>query len=175
MMACFEASATPEAARNMTIEVGLFAFERDFSGSLRCIPMIVRFKLDRVGVKLTLRQWSQLGRAERERLVLQACDAPDEAAAYRASLIADLFARTDQQPDVFEPDPAPAWSCREAVAESVATWCAGLGLAPPQAARWAQLSALQRFTLTKLSRPGHDNENFIAAMTEFGLMGQAFE
>lgn len=59
----------------------IFAFERDFAGSLRCIPMIVRFKLDLAGVKLSLRQWSQLDRAVRGRLVDQACGTPEEITA----------------------------------------------------------------------------------------------
>ena len=37
----------------------LFDFERDFAGSLRCIPMVARQKLDIVGIKLSLRQWSR--------------------------------------------------------------------------------------------------------------------
>ena len=34
---------------------------------------------------------------------------------------------------------------------------------------WARLSPLQRFALIKLSRPGHENHNFIPACDEFGL------
>lgn len=43
----------------------LFDFERDFAGSLRCIPMIARQKLDIIGIKLSLRQWSRFTREER--------------------------------------------------------------------------------------------------------------
>ena len=47
----------------------LFDFERDFAGSLRCIPMIARQKLDIVGIKLSLRQWSRFTRDERRQPV----------------------------------------------------------------------------------------------------------
>ena len=40
----------------------LFAFESDFVATLRCVPMAVRFKLDRCGIKLSLRQWSRFSR-----------------------------------------------------------------------------------------------------------------
>jgi hypothetical protein len=154
----------------LSVEEGLFAFERDASGSLRCIPMVVRFKLDRVGVKLALQQWRQLKRAERARLVLQPCASYEEVSAYRARLIANLLAQNAQLPELFSPDPSPDWSRLEVVADSVAAWCVGLGLSPPGAACWARLSPLQRFTLTKLSRSGHKNDNFLGAMVEFGLL-----
>ncbi len=54
-------------------ELQIFDFERDFAGSLRCIPMIVRFKLDFVVVTLSLRQWSRLGHRDRELLVGMPC------------------------------------------------------------------------------------------------------
>lgn len=34
-----------------------FAFESDFVDSLRCIPMVVRYKLDTCGIKLKLPEW----------------------------------------------------------------------------------------------------------------------
>ncbi|GCD54512.1 hypothetical protein NBRC3188_3209 [Acetobacter pasteurianus NBRC 3188] len=49
----------------------LFNFEMDFATSLRCIPMIVRMKLDLCGVKLSLRQWCRFTRQEQEILVIQ--------------------------------------------------------------------------------------------------------
>jgi len=36
-------------------------------------------------------------------------------------------------------------------------------------AQWTALSPLQRFALCKLSRPGHENRNFLPALREFGL------
>jgi hypothetical protein len=35
--------------------------------------------------------------------------------------------------------------------------------------QWSGLTNLQRFALTKLYRPGHENKNFPKAMKEFGL------
>jgi hypothetical protein len=36
--------------------------------------------------------------------------------------------------------------------------------------QWKSLSALQRFALLKLYRPGHENKNFKKALKEFGLI-----
>jgi len=37
-----------------------FQFEKDFvEDGIRCIPMMVRFKLDACGIKLRLKEWSK--------------------------------------------------------------------------------------------------------------------
>jgi hypothetical protein len=35
---------------------------------------------------------------------------------------------------------------------------------------WKDLSILQRFALIKLSRPSHENKNFLSALAEFNLV-----
>ena len=62
----------------------LFAFEDDFVASLRCIPMAVRLKLDRSGIKLTLRQWSRFTTDDRRELLDTPCRSAGEVAAYRS-------------------------------------------------------------------------------------------
>jgi hypothetical protein len=52
------------------MDITFFNFEAEFVDTLRCVPMIVRFKLDVVGVKLALRldgrtHWSQLSALQR--------------------------------------------------------------------------------------------------------------
>lgn len=170
MSDCFEQRKTPAAAR---VAPGpgheIFEFEQDFAGSLRCIPMVARFKLDLAGVKLTLRQWSQLDRPTRGRLVDGACDSADAVARYRAALIDDIGDQTDEPPKTFEPSDDPEWTHGGGVAEAVVAWCARIGVASPSDDQWRGLTDLQRFALLKLTRPGHDNDNFYPALVEFGL------
>ena len=42
-------------------ELRIFDFEADFAHGLRCIPMVVRLKLDRCLIRLSLKQWSRFG------------------------------------------------------------------------------------------------------------------
>jgi len=42
-----------------------FKFEDEIHRTLSCVPMAVRRKLDKVGVKISLDQWQALGRGER--------------------------------------------------------------------------------------------------------------
>jgi hypothetical protein len=149
----------------------IFAFELDFAGTLRCIPMIVRFKLDQCGIKLSLRQWSRFDRQERDRLVGQACDTEAEVGAYGTYLAALIETRVGERAVDLAVDPCPDWSDTARVPAGLRERAIDLGLRSPTLAAWAALSPLQRFALIKLTRAGHDNDNFGPAMQEFGLVG----
>src|SRR5262245_42339162 len=67
---------------------------------LALMPRSLRDKLDRVGIKLHLKEWQLLTLAERRRLVEQACDSADEIARYRSELAALIRLRTGHEPDL---------------------------------------------------------------------------
>src|SRR5258708_2856983 len=94
---------------------GVFAFEIDFGGTLRCIPMSVRMKLDQSGIKLSLKQWNRLPPAERRRLVERPCDDPSETESYKQFLIS-LIQKYAKTPVELAPmDKTPPWANRAAV------------------------------------------------------------
>ena len=145
-----------------------FHFEADFTANLRCIPMAVRRKLDLAGVKLKLQHWSELGETERAELLAW----PDDPAAIEA-LRQHLQARTSalsagQAKDLPRPS-GEAWQQADQLPEVLAASCTQLGLGV-RASGWAELSELQRFTLVKLSHPGHEHRNLPRALAEFGLL-----
>jgi len=148
-------------------ELQIFDFERDFAGSLRCIPMVVRFKSDFVGVKLSLRQWSRFGHRDRELLVGMPCEMPDEVADYRAFLIFLIVSFADEPGRTLEIGAHPEWSDLNQTPNRVVRLALDCGLEPPSAEIWASWTPLQRFALFKLTRPGHDNDNFETALQEF--------
>jgi hypothetical protein len=148
----------------------VFQFEQDFAGSLRCIPMAVRFKLDRCGVKLSLRQWSRFGADERSRLLRLECERREEIDAYRRELEELIQLHSSQPPEYLPIEVQPLWADAARVPEQVLQFAAQVQVSPPSGSQWASLSALQRFTLIKLSRAKHDNINFVPAMREFGLL-----
>jgi hypothetical protein len=67
---------------------------------LTLMPRALRDKLDRVGIKLHLKQWELLTLDERRRLVEQACDSAAEIERYRADLTALIRQRTGRAPDL---------------------------------------------------------------------------
>jgi hypothetical protein len=149
---------------------GIFRFEVDFGGTLRCIPMSVRLKLDQTGIKLSLKQWNRIPPPGRRELVERPCTTAVETEAYKKYLVSQIEAHTRTTVEYAPLDASPPWADATAVPERISEWAAGLGVAPPSAEQWALLTPLQRFALFKLTRPGHSNENFLPAMREFSLL-----
>lgn len=147
----------------------LFAFESDFVASLRCIPMAVRRKLDRIGIKLTLRQWSRLTQIERRELLDLSCETQEEQAVYQQILLARVQGRTGEQPRALNEPVDALWEAHGELPEQVAKFAQASGLRPLTAVEWQKLTELERFVLVKLSRDNHDNVNFTPAMREFSL------
>ena len=67
--------------------------------ALELIPRHVRDKLDRVGIKLHLKEWQALPYAEREQLCAAACDTRDEQAAFAAAIDRAVERATGRTPD----------------------------------------------------------------------------
>jgi len=143
-----------------------FQFEEDFVASLRCIPMQVRYKLDTCGVKLKLQHWHQFSQEERRQLVSMPCEGEEAIATYRTHLQYLVVQYTGQQAGELPIDPHPAWSDATTLPETVQTKLqeVGASLSPEQ---WAAFTPIQRFALIKLSRPSHENLNFVPALQEF--------
>lgn len=146
-----------------------FAFEADFVGSLRCIPMIVRFNLDLCGIKLSLRAWSRFDLATREQLASMPARLCDEIAGYR-SHVRRAIENIGEQPSQFEVDRHPLWAIKNEIPEVIRRKSRELDIVLDDISGWQRLSSLQRFALIKLTRGGHENNNFVPALREFGLI-----
>jgi hypothetical protein len=145
-----------------------FQFEQDFVASLRCIPMQVRYKLDTCGIKLKLHQWGTFTQTDRQTLVSQPCEG-DSASVYAEMLKALIRDRTGETASALAIDPAPPWLDGSTIPDSVQSKAESVGVAlSPQ--QWATLEPIQRFALIKLSRSGHENNNFLPALQEFCLV-----
>lgn len=149
-----------------------FKFEQDFVGSLRCIPMVVRHNLDTCGVKLKLAHWNHFTLADRQALVAWPCDSPDAASAYRERLQKLIVERSGSPAKTLAVMPNPPWQQLDAVPAEVRDKFQA-DQVPLSLAQWVSLSELQRFALVKLSRPSHENNNFMPAVQEFGLVQAA--
>jgi hypothetical protein len=150
-------------------EQRILGFEADFARDLRCIPMAVRFKLDRCRVKLSLRQWSRFGADNRRHLLERRCDSPAEIAAYERKLV-ELIGVCGKDAVVLLPlDPHPEWNDVGQIPAQVISQAMIAGVAPPSLSCWRRLSTLERFALLKLARSNHDNHNFLLALREFGI------
>jgi len=86
------------------------------------------------------------------------------------TLLALIDAHSHEPPVRLPVASRPAWEHAGRVPEQVIAWAAKVGVPAPSARQWRRLSPLQRFALLKLSLPGHDNDNFVPALREFGLL-----
>lgn len=146
-----------------------FRFESDFVESLRCIPMQVRYKLDTCGVKLKLKHWHEFPQSVRQEAVERPCQTPAEQAHYRTWLQQQAIAHTDLPAKDLPIDDNPPWLNPEEVPSNVVEKAREFN-ATITLQQWQDLTPLQRFALLKLSRPGHENKNFLPALKEFELV-----
>lgn len=149
-------------------EPAYFAFEAEFVATLRCIPMVVRYKLDQCGIKLSLRAWSRLPLEVRSALAGRLTRSAEEIASYRAFLCQALL-DLGEPPVTLPPAPVSASQSEAGIPDSVTAKANASGVPPLDRARWRDLTPLQRFALVKLTRDGHENANFVPALREFGL------
>ncbi len=144
----------------------IFQFEQDFVGSLRCIPMSVRLKLDQCGIKLKLHQWLQFSHAQRQGLIDLPAETAEERAVYRHHLVNLIEHVCQAQASELAVDAAPAWENATTIPASVLEQAAAKGVVIT-VDLWQKLTPLQRFALLKLSRSSHENRNFGPALQEF--------
>ncbi len=153
-------------------DIEYFVFEEDFvEGNIRCIPMIVRFKMDMAGIKLKLKEWNKFSEAERVTLATMPCDGAQETKDYYEYLDRLIRDRTGNPSTRMAVDQQPEWDNLFTVPFAIAEKMSGVGSAI-SLQQWKSLTQLQRFALMKLSRPGHESKNFMLAAKEFGLMSR---
>ena len=146
-----------------------FDFEADFVDSLRCIPMVVRLKLDTCGVKLKLAEWNHFTQAECEQLVDLPCEQLAAISVYKEYVSRLIFQHTENQASLLPVDDHPAWLREDEIPTTVVDKFIEEGF-ELTLTQWQKLTSIQRFALIKLTRSQHENSNFLPALREFGLI-----
>ena len=151
-------------------DIEYFLFEEDFvEENVRCIPMIVRFKMDKAGIKLKLAEWSKFSINERIELAKKECSNEGEAKQYNNYLSALIEKYTAKPATALEVETSPLWANLHSVPEQLNEKLKEFGW-QVSTNQWKNLTNLQRFALLKLCREGHENKNLPKAMKEFKLI-----
>ncbi len=145
-----------------------FKFEDEMHESLQCVPMAVRRKLDRVGLKIGLEQWKSLDRGERLAICHLPVDSSEECGALGVFIREAMKRRfgvepkslTEAQRASAEPPTAPP---DRVVSHARA---AGFDLSP---AAWSRLDGDERFALLKMGDAEKPSHNLRAALKEFAV------
>lgn len=151
----------------MSKDLHVFGFERDFADTLRCIPMSVRMKLDECGIKLSLRQWSRFNYEDRYELCYLSIDSEGDRQRYRQFLKDLIRTRANEEPVFLDRPQSAEWQDRHSVPLCLQEQIIEKELPSIPTHKWAILTPLQRFSLVKLCRSGHENHNLPAALNEF--------
>uniref|UniRef100_UPI0018D31425 nitrate reductase associated protein n=1 Tax=Gluconobacter thailandicus TaxID=257438 RepID=UPI0018D31425 len=146
----------------------IFGFERDFADTLRCIPMSVRMKLDECGIKLSLRQWSRFNYEDRYELCYRSTES-DTNETYCHFLEELIRTRANEEPVYLTQAQSIEWKDGRSVPICLQKQVIEKALPPVRPEKWRTLTPLQRFSLIKLCRSGHENHNLPAALKEFDL------
>jgi len=145
-----------------------FKFEDEMHESLQCVPMAVRRKLDRVGLKIGLEQWKSLDRGERLAICHLPVASSEECDALGVFIREAMKRRfgvepkslTDAQRASAEPPASPP---ARVIAHARAS---GFDL---NAACWSRLDGDERFALMKMGDAETPSHNLAAALKEFGV------
>jgi len=142
-----------------------FKFEDEIYESLSCVPMAARRKLDRVGLKISLKQWQQLGRGERLAICHIPADSAEECDAVRlfvaeairnhCGVDAKELPLSDRE--AADPPAAPTPSLVERAQ------AAGFALGQRE---WDKLDRDERYALLKLGGGVETSHNLKAALRE---------
>ncbi|QCE33221.1 hypothetical protein FAI41_06185 [Acetobacteraceae bacterium] len=151
----------------------VFEFEEDFAGSLRCITMSVRQKLDFARTKVSLEQWEKLSDAQREAIFEAPCAEEGESCKAYETLVRKAVKDSSGEEVKTLKDPAlELWKNTASIPECVTALAKKMVGREITLKEWEGLEPLQRFALLKLSQSRHESEhlNFRPAMKEFGLL-----
>lgn len=148
------------------LDSAFFSFESSYAATMDCIPMSMRRKLDRCGLKVSLAQWRTLSKIVRETLV-----EASEVSPCHIDRLGDFLRRRREQagwPSWPEVSPGAAEDERGTVPVVVRERCAAEGRSGISVTQWASLTALQRYALPKLAVQ-RSSRNWQEALAEFGL------
>jgi len=151
-------------------DIEYFNFEEDFvEKNIRCIPMIVRFKMDKAGIKLKLAEWSRFSVEERIELAKKSCSNEVETIQYNNYLAGLIKRYTSKEATGLAIDQQPGWANLDKVPDLLEEKLREFDLYI-SVEQWAGLTNLQRFALLKLCKEGHESKNFPKALKEFDLI-----
>lgn len=143
-----------------------FQFEAEVFQDLSCVPMAVRRKLDRVGLKVGLEQWQALDPGERLAVCHLPADSREECEALDTFVRESVRRHSGVEPKALNPEQrAGAEPPGEAPAQLLENArAAGVTLGSYQ---WSRLDDDERYALIKLGGGASPSRNLRAALEEF--------
>jgi hypothetical protein len=143
-----------------------FAFEDGVHNNLGCVPMGVRRKLDRAGIKISLEQWQALGLGERLALCHLPVESEEERQALRVFTDEAIKAKSGQGVRILPEASRAAAEPPDHPPARLVEHARVLGVTLNQPA-WDKLDVEERYALIKLGDALTASHNLAAALAEF--------
>jgi hypothetical protein len=143
-----------------------FKFEDEVHQTLGCVPMAVRRKLDRIGLKIGLEQWQQLSRGERLAVCHLPVDSAEEQDAARAFIREAVQERSGGLVKELPAELRSAATPPGSPPPPLIVHARAAGIAMGQA-EWERLDEDERYALVKLGGSESPSHNLVAALREF--------
>lgn len=144
-----------------------FDFEEEIYCTLDCVPMTVRRKLDRIGLKVHLAQWQGLGQGERLAICHLPADQADECEALRTFIVEVVKRTSGAEPKDLAPEQRVAAESPKTVPPALVADSKAAGAVLTQS-MWDRLDDDERYMLTKLGGPEKGDKLAIALRELFG-------
>ena len=142
-----------------------FRFEADIYNSLNCLPIAVRRKMDRTGVKMSLAQWQALTRQERLAICHLPAESDEEMEVLTEFVNQAVAARSGSAPGVLAADKRKLAEPPAEPPARLVERAHALGFELAQA-DWDGLDDDARYALVKLGDGADAGQNLQAALTE---------
>ena len=140
-----------------------FMFEEEMHQSLACVPIAVRRKLDRVGVKMGLKQWRALGRGERLAICHLLIDHENERETLKLFIAETVERACGEQPRTLTESERAIAEPPQTLPAEVAAAARAEGVRLDQAA-WESLDANERDAPINLGGGAGHSHNLAAAL-----------
>lgn len=144
-----------------------FAFETEIDEALGFMPLALRYRLDRAGLKASLAAWQALAPEARWRLFDAPAASDADVEAFARALRSALAEVGHAPRELPRPPSPPPWRLGDAL-DDARRWAAELGLTLDPA-RWVTLDDVEAYALYRLATSRKNPEAFRAALGEFGL------
>ena len=143
-----------------------YGFESEVYPGLSRIPLYVRLKLDRTGVRLSLKTWLAFSMEERSALCHLPVESEEEKRNYSSYLVFLVIKYTGDTPKREQAEDRFPWDDVGEVPEPVRLRCeqAGKNL---EDVGWSRLNVYERYALYKLAVSKNEPEKFNEALLEF--------
>jgi hypothetical protein len=143
-----------------------FEFESEYAHDLHFVPIAMRYRLDKAGLKISLADWLKISVADRFELATYPSDPDASFQAFAELLKAKLQNAFGNEPTALPLVNPEEWSSTLPLPPSIRESCGPDG-GYKMEALWGTLTELQRYALFKLSRSRREPEAFPRAWAEF--------